>query len=306
MWTKKRIEWSGEIKDRIDLRRLFSYLSIPFWYSETERGPYILARVPWREDRHPSFIAHLRNGRWLWYDLARREGGSVIDFVICFFSADYKSAITWLKQNEKAIAQTSIQGTRLSKEGTAQRIELIDDPEMMEKIRQIWKLRKIPSWLKLGRRIFIQLKTRIGKSGEIESFQIEKEAVLPVMVFTDMRGVPKYWREIFPEKTAKGYLLKNEPILLKHGGENLYIVEGYTDALAIFQVEPEADILVLGGVANTRNLPLIKGYRYIYIATDNDEAGERAYRELRGKMPTAFRFQYKGKDPMESWLTAYG
>lgn len=42
------------------------------------RGAEVTGHVPWREDRHPSFSANLDKG--VWYDQARGEGGSVIEF----------------------------------------------------------------------------------------------------------------------------------------------------------------------------------------------------------------------------------
>ena len=297
-----------QLKNTIDLRKLMSYLGIPFYWSETERGPYILARVPWREDKHPSFVAHLKDGRWLWYDLAKQEGGSVIDFVMRFFSAgkkekaSFKEALEWFKSHKEEIEHTHVRGMKLRQDGTAQRIEIDDDPELMDRLRQVWKLRTIPPWLKLGRRHIAQVKQRIGKDGEVEAFKVEKEATMPVMVFTDEHGKPRYWREVFPERTAKGWLTENEPILLRHGGRRLYIVEGYTDALAVYQIDQEADICVLGTVQNAEKLKEIEGYEKVYVATDNDEAGERVYERLKKTFPWAERLRYEGKDPMEAWL----
>lgn len=290
------------LKNTIDLRRLMSYLNIPFYWSETERGPYILAKVPWREDRHPSFIAHFKNGRWLWYDLARQEGGSVIDLVGRFFSAGIKEAIEWLREHEERIQNTPLRGIKLRRDGTAQRIEIDDDPELMDRIRQVWRLRAVPPWLKMGRRHIAQVKQRIGKDGEVEAFKVEKEATMPVMVFTDEYGRPRYWREVFPERTQKGWLTENEPILLRHGGRKLYIVEGFTDALAVYQIDPKADICILGTAQNAEKVEGIRGYEKVYIATDNDTAGERAYEQLKKSIPHAERLRYEGKDPMEAWL----
>ena len=295
------------IKREIDLRKLMSHLGLEYYHSNN----YILARVPWRKDANPSFVAHLKDGKWLWIDLAKREGGSVIDFVMRFFSAgkkplDFRGAMEWLKNHHKEIEGRRIAGTALRQDGTAQRIELIEDDELMKKVRQVWKLKYIPFWLKLGRRKYTQVKTRIGKHGEIEAFKVEKEGIMPVMVFTDGKN-PRYWREIFPDRKAKGWLTQNTAMLMKHGNSGrLYIVEGYTDALAIHQIDPEADILILGTAQNAGKIKIPQNfeeqYEEIYIATDNDEAGEEAYKRLKKILPKAERLRYKGKDPMEAWL----
>ena len=281
----------------IDLRKLMSYLGIPFYWSETERGPYVLAKVPWREDKHPSFIAHLKDDRWLWYDIAREEGGSVIDFVMRFGGLSFREAVAWLEEKREEIERALILGQKIESETTCW-IENIREPD--SRIAHIWKLRYIPSWLKVGDRIAMQHRIRTGKDGKLEVFTTEKKDTLPVLVFMGPQG-PRYWRDILPTRSRKGWLSSNEPILYSKGYDVVYVVEGYTDALAIYQVAPYADIAVLGTVANVGklwNLP----YSEIYIATDNDEAGERAYRELKKRFPHAQRFVYEGKDPMEAWL----
>ena len=295
------------LKDSIDLRKLMSYFGIPFYWGETERGEYILAPVPWRTDRHPSFIAHKKGNRWLWYDLAKHEGGSVIDFVIRFFSAEgkkvaFKEALRYLRQREKAIAQTPVRGLELHRSGTTHRIEVIDDPELMEKVREVWRLREIPPWLKLGKRTYVKHRLRTNKDGEPEGYEIEAEDSMPVLVFGSEQ--PLYWRAILPTQAKKGWLAPNEPIHIQGSGKRLYIVEGFTDALAIYQVNPQADILVLGTVHNVPKLnpDFLHAFPEVWIATDNDEAGIEAYQRLKKMRSDVRRYEYEGKDPMEAWL----
>jgi 5S rRNA maturation endonuclease (ribonuclease M5) len=81
-------------------------------------------------------------------------------------------------------------------------------------------------------------------------------------------------------------------------------VEGFTDALAIYQIS-EGDILVLGTAYNYNKVNIEEIKRYyeeIYIATDNDEMGNKAYIELKKLLPNSKRYSYEGKDPMEAYL----
>jgi 5S rRNA maturation endonuclease (ribonuclease M5) len=298
------------LKDTIDLKRLMSFLQIPFYYSETERGEYILASVPWREDKNPSFIAHRKNGRWLWYDLARREGGSVIDFVAKFFSATkgryiaFKEVLRYLMEKERMIQKTQIAGMELERNrDTTQRIELVDDPEMLKKVMKIWGLKRIPPWVNLGKRIYVKHKIRMNKDGEPEGYEIKAEDPMPVLVFGNRR-FPLYWRAIFPERTQKGWISTNKPIHIQGSGKRLYVVEGFTDAMAIYQIDPKADIYVLGTVENARKVSadLLRQFPEVYVATDNDTAGERVYEQLKKIAPHCQRLRYEGKDPMEAWL----
>ncbi len=233
----------------------------------------------------------------------------MIDFVMKFFSAgkkplDFREAMDWLKEHHKEIEGRRIAGTALGRDGTAQRIELIEDDELMEKVKQVWRLRHIPFWLKIADRSVIRHKIRIGKHGEPEAFEIERQEPLPVLVFTHQQK-PVYWRSVIPSKSEKGWLTQNKPALKQHGNSGrLYIVEGYTDALAVYQIDTEADILILGTAQNAEKIPqsLANRYEEIYIATDNDEAGEKAYSQLKKILPKAERLRYEGKDPMEAWL----
>ncbi|HIC96835.1 MAG TPA: toprim domain-containing protein [Aquificaceae bacterium] len=290
---------------RMDLRKLMSYLELPFYWGETHRGPYVLAQVPWRKDEHPSFLAHRKGNRWLWYDLARKEGGSVIDFVMRFFSAEIKEAVYWLQRNATEIETAQIRGISLSSSGLSQSFEPCEDRDMYEYVEKIWKLKRTPRWVKLAYRKLTRYRLRIGKDGEPEGFTFEVKDSIPVLLFTDMKGDPLYWRSVFPSNEEKGYLSRNKPVILGWDPFDLVIVEGFTDALAAFQVKPLTSILVLGGVANVRNLnpSLVCRYRNVLVATDNDTAGEEAYRCILSLCPTARRWKFPGKDLMEAWLT---
>jgi len=79
-------------------------------------------------------------------------------------------------------------------------------------------------------------------------------------------------------------------------------VEGLTDALAISQIDPTADILILHSVANLGKIPDLSTYREIIVATDNDPAGEEAYRKIKETYNKAKRLRFEGKDVMDFWL----
>ena len=308
---------SYEELKRIPLPKLFSYLDRPFYFGISPQGEYILAKVPWREDRHPSFFATKQGEKWLWIDLARNEGGSVIDFVMKFFSTDFKNAVEWLKEHYEEILK---QEDTYKKDTQDRNVEIknlrpaLEDEEWIDFIKQAWKLQRIPKWLYLGDIYKLRLKWKQGKDEDERipfldsSKQIYPAFVLPYLDRkqnkneTIRNAKNLYWRIVVPSRTDKGKIGSVPPTLVGKGGKRLYIVEGLTDALAIYQIDPEADILILHSALNVNKIPKDLEYEEILVATDNDEEGEKAFRKIKAIYPQAKRFHYKGKDPMDAWL----
>lgn len=53
---------------------------VPRWIPNTaERGDWIISRVPWREDKRPSFGVSITTGHW--QDFARGDKGDLIDLL---------------------------------------------------------------------------------------------------------------------------------------------------------------------------------------------------------------------------------
>jgi 5S rRNA maturation endonuclease (ribonuclease M5) len=303
------------IKDSIEFDQLLEYLGIEYFEGTSSQGErYVLAKVPWRVDRNPSLIARKKGNRWLFTDMAKGEGGTVIDFVMRFKGISFKEALRWLEENEKNIENIeTVKKNRdsrtsflTSKEKRFKVVEATNEEKerILEKVIEIWKLREIPNWLSIGKKIYEIIKTEETKYGKIR-WKREKEDLIPVLLFQFENK--KYWRSIFPDENQKGWLSNNEPFIIRQGSKKLFIVEGFTDALAIYQIS-EGDILVLGTAYNYNkvNIEEIKRYyKEIHIATDNDEMGRKAYNELKKLLPTSKRFEYEGKDPMEAYLQGF-
>ena len=135
---------------------------------------------------------------------------------------------------------------------------------------------------------------------------LKRELDEPVLVWEE-EGKPIYWRSINPIKAKKGFLVPSEPRFVKGKNRNLYVVEGFTDYLALYQIDPYGNFLILGTVNNAeKSLKLLKKledkYR-IFIALDNDEAGRKATEKILSQVKGIDLADfYKGyKDVMDWW-----
>lgn len=80
-------------------------------------------------------------------------------------------------------------------------------------------------------------------------------------------------------KTEKNHLfptgIKKEPWHIKRGFDTCYVVEGESDAIALYHTFDNADILSLGGVLSQRPLKSLSNYKKVVFAFDNDESGRK-------------------------------
>ncbi|MGC8869395.1 MAG: hypothetical protein ACP5P7_07040, partial [Sulfurihydrogenibium sp.] len=196
------------IKDSIEFDQLLEYLGIEYFEGTSSQGErYVLAKVPWRVDKNPSLVARKKGNRWLFTDMAKGEGGTVIDFVMRFKGISFKEALRWLEENEKNIENIeTVKKNRDSRTSLTslqkKRFNIVEAKQeekerIMEKITDIWKLQRIPEWLSVGKKIYEIIKTEETKYGKIR-WKREKEDRIPVLLFQTKDRI--YWRSIFPDE----------------------------------------------------------------------------------------------------------
>ncbi|GEM_PF-4054781 len=301
------------LRQLVELPNLLVYLGIPFYAGVRSDGkPYILARVPWREDKNPSLYAIKGDeGYWRWYDLARNESGTVIDFVQRLENLSFIEALDFLTQHLEEIKRVNSQSGKSLTPSLKVEVKDLKNPEEDEDalpwLLSLWRLEKYPENLKTATLVFHQKKPKEDKYGRVRLVEVKKEKSQPVMVWVDESGKPVYWRDINPAKEGKGFLQPNIPRFRKGKAKRLYVVEGFTDFLTLYQVDPEAHFLILGTVENVRKaVELLKPYNTykVYLALDNDEAGRRTTKVLKEYLPEAKDISdlYKSyKDFAEFW-----
>ena len=311
--AKKMRKNARTLRQLVELPNLLVYLGIPFYAGVRSDGkPYILARVPWREDKNPSFYAIKGDeGYWRWYDLARKESGTVIDFVQRLRNLSFTEVLDFLTQHLEEIKQVNPQSGKSLTPSLKVEVKDLKNPEEDEDallwLENLWKLKKFPENLKTATLVLRQKKPKEDKYGRVRLVEVKKEKPAPVMVWIDESGKPVYWRDINPAKEGKGFLQPNIPRLRKGKAKRLYVVEGFTDFLTLYQVDPEAHFLILGTVENTpKAIELLKSYNTykVYLALDNDRAGRKATEVLKEHLPEAKDISdlYKSyKDFAEFW-----
>ena len=153
--AKKMRYNAKKLRELIELPELLNFFGIPYYSGVRSDGkPYILAKVPWREDRNPSLYALKgKEGYWRWFDLSKQEGGTVIDFVMKYKELTFVETLDYLTQHLEEIKNAKpVGGLTLPK-----RVELLNVRPPFEEetltwkwLTEVWKLERIPSNLKVA------------------------------------------------------------------------------------------------------------------------------------------------------------
>ena len=298
------------LKREIKLPKLLSYLGLDFYYS----GNYKLARVPWRKDENPSLVAHEKEGKWLWYDAGRKEGGSVIDFVMKYFGLSFLQALQWLKERELDINRTEVKAGNLREIKKVEVINLrkpTEDEIALDYFRYVWRLIYLPPHVEVADLKFKERRVRDTQKGFPEIVEVENEYFNPVLVLK-VNGKAVFWRDIDPYRTQKGWLTSNQPILIENpNSSNLYVVEGLSDYITLYQIDPNGSFLILGSVSNTDKVisylqqQEVAG-KNIFLVLDNDKGGisatSKIQKYLKSSINLSEKFDYK--DFKEFWFNA--
>ena len=305
------------LRKEIELPELLNFFGIPYYQSIRKDGkPYLLARVPWREDKNPSLYAIKGDeGYWRWFDLSKRETGTIIDFVIRYKDLDFVQTLDFLSQKLEKIKQAKPVGSLVKTK--AVKLENLRNPEEEEIalnwLKEVWKFKAFPPSLKVANLIVEEEKVKENPKGFAELKVIRKEHPNPVMVWIDEEGNPVYWRDLNPTKSYKGFIQPNKPRVIKGQNRNLYVVEGFTDYLALYQMDPNGNFLILGTAQNTDKIlktlnELSDKYR-IFIVLDNDNTGKEATEKILKVVPQAEDLAYlyaDHKDIAEAWIETNG
>ena len=186
-----------------------------------------------------------------------------------------------------------------------------EDKEGLKWLTEVWKLKHLPPYIWIGD---LRLRKEVIKETEKgfpEIREIEQDYLNPVLVLKTDQVL--YWRDINPSISNKGWITSNQPVVIENSNsQNLYVVEGLTDYITLYQIDPEGSFLILGSVANADKVISYlkeqekKGVNII-LALDNDEAGISTTKKIQRRLKTSINLSkaYKGfKDFAEFYLNA--
>ncbi len=281
-----------------ELPAVLEKLEVPYYMGHSERGPYILAHVPWRKDTEPSLIAHFKGDRWVWYDAAEGTGGTTLSLVIRATGLGKKEALKFIQSAGRPSGICRLSFPRKPKV----RVSEIYDPD--ERALKIWGVERFPPFIKLG--VVERLRTveKIDKNGEKIRLSHYRRESLPYLVMLDEElKTPVYIRHIIPDNGRKLSLAEVRPRIYRGEERILVVVEGLTDALAAHSLYPECSIMVLGGAGLARRAAGLEEFEGVVCATDSDRAGEEAAEVIKRKCDERgipfFRLRPENKDLME-------
>ena len=304
MITKRERELD-EIK-RIHPRDVARLIGMEIVY---EGNLYVLAKAPYRTDRNPSLgIRETATGHWIWKDFATGETGTWIDLLIKM-GYDYKEAVKELRElaglergQRKGHSLPKPQGQKEEGKGEGKeegkeekRAYTFTEAKRDDLLRKVLVERgydedEIPDFVKV-----FEVRTEKGSGFMYGVYDENGNVHARFMLKPGEKRILKAGQE------------KATFTHLKKSSDTIYVVEGLHDAIAIANTYPDADILVLNSINNTLDaLQYLKdkGYSRIVIATDTDQAGQKASAVLR-TLPNSEIAEYghPAKDPDELYLS---
>lgn len=299
MITKQQRERELDEIKRIHPRDVARLIGMEIVY---ESSLYVLAKAPYRTDRNPSLgIRETRTGHWVWKDFATGETGSWIDLLLRM-GYDYKEAVKELRelagletgQRKGQKEEGKGEGKKEGKE--EKRTYTFTEAKRDDLLRKVLVERgydedEIPDFVKV-----FEVRTEKGSGFMYGVYDENGNVHARFILKPDEKRILKAGQE------------KATFTHLKKSADTIYVVEGLHDAIAIANTHPDADILVLNSINNTVDaLQYLKDkdYSRVVIATDTDEAGQKASAVLLRTLPNSEIAEYghPAKDPDELYLS---
>ena len=304
-----------ELLKNLDPVEVLSALTGSRW---EEKNGYLLLRSPLREEKNPSFEVFYgtERGCWIYVDFGTGWKGTSIDLWAAAKGEDYVTAVQEMR--------------------SAFGLSLLEREEDLGRLKQAVRER-----IQAEQRKQAERRERLARRGEVHRILEVKEPKHPALLrYLKERGieeVPEWLKEIhylyFPSgkryfalavRDESGVWHARNPYgkvniltapdqnptytLLKGNGKTVVVVEGFFDALTLWQRRKGYDVVILNSTANVKKLirsGILRGYKQVVLALDNDEAGRRAEQELfqHLKGMKVVRMTYStGKDLNECYL----
>ena len=283
----------------IKQQSIVDYLQQHGYSPQRIRGNAYWYCSPLRNEQTASF--KVNTGRNQWYDFATGEHGDIIDLVCILQHCSIAEAMKYLSSasNTSAVNSStpvassfSFGGTSIPAASPAHHIEL-------ESVKPITH----PKLLQY-------LAERGLKKSDVFSFLWEisyktSDKTFFALGFANDAGGWELRNPYF-----KGCMAPKSISTIKgKDGERLQIFEGFMDFLSWRKLHPEieADSIVLNSLALfPKVIPLVTSYTSIECFLDNDEAGRKAFDQLKRSCPRIIdgSVRYQAHKDLNEWLVA--
>ena len=283
----------------IKQQSIVDYLQQQGYSPQHIRGNSYWYCSPLRIEQTASFKVNTERNQW--YDFATGEHGDIIDLVCILQHCSIAEAMKHLSSASntsvvrsftRAMPSFSFGGTSLPTASPAHHMELISvKPIAHPKLLQYLAERGLKK-----SDVFSLL-------WEI-SYKISDKTFFALGFANDAGG----WELRNPY--FKGCMAPKSISTIKgKDGQRLQIFEGFMDFLSWYKLHPEidADSIVLNSLALLpKVIPLITSYTSIECFLDNDEAGRKAFDQLKRSCPhvTDGSVRYQAHKDLNEWLVA--
>ena len=227
---------------------------------QTEKEAWYLN--PFAKENHASFKLDLSKNKW--YLFSEGIGGNNIDFVKKYFNFSLSEILDWAsRQNFSSFHQQR---------------------EISKPNYEILKVKEIEN---------INLKKYLFQRGLSEkTYTFIKEIHFKIngknlyaIGFENQSGGCELRNSFY-----KGSLGKKDISLIKKNSKNIYVFEGFFDALTFIEINENfnGDLMVLNSISMYKKAKdILKNYEEIFLFLDNDSAGEKMKNEMLLDFPNA-------------------
>jgi Toprim-like/CHC2 zinc finger len=247
---------------KMPLEQIMACLNIPI---EKTLGNDIWYLSPFKSEKTASF--KINTNRNIWFDFSLGQGGDGIKLIQTLKNCDAKKALEFLSEimgGDFVYQKSETFKSELNKSSIKiLNISLVSDKKLTQYLN--------------SRGIFSDQAISFCKVIEYENMGRKFKSV----AFENLSGGFEIRSEGF--KSCHG---KKDISLLKNGGQNILIFEGFFDFLSYLETPnlkvENADYLILNSLVNSRKISnILEIYRKIFLFLDNDEAGNKAKLELK-------------------------
>ncbi len=277
--------------------KLADYLQSLGYSPVKQQGKSLWYKSPLREEAEASFKVNTELNKW--YDFGIGKGGNIIALASGLYQSDHVPyLLDRIAEQTPHIRPVSFYFRRQSSEPSFQQLEVreLSHPALLRYLQE--------------RRI----NTALAKPECMELHFINNGKPYFAIGFPNVAGGYEVRNRFF-----KGCIAPKDISHIRQRGEpreKCLVFEGMTDYLSFLTLRMKncpampdldgQDYVILNSVSNvSKAIDVLHGYERIHCLLDNDEAGARAYQELRKEFPDRIRdfsHNYHGYKDLNDYL----
>ena len=239
---------------------------------------------PFASENHASFKLNKRINYW--YLFSEGIGGNNVDFMKKYLKASISEVLEWADNQNFSSFQNQKKNFLLQSEKKNYEILMIQDVQNKNLINYLKQRGLTEIVFPFIKEIHFKMNNKelyaVGFQNKSEGWEL---------------------RNAF----FKGSIHKKDVSLLKHKSENLYVFEGFMDALSFIELKKglHGNLLILNSVSMYENAKeILKNYSNVFLFLDNDLAGRNLMTKFSTDFPEAVdcAYLYAGFNDLNDYL----